>query len=248
MESGVVATGAGGTGGPTALVSGSSQGIGYETARLLSERGIRAIISARDPQRGKTAAERLGLPFVHLDVTDPDSVQAAALWIEQEYGVLDILVNNAGVIGVPGLQPSATSVDIARRTFETNVFAVISVTNAMLPLLRRSAAARIVNVSSELGSMARMLNRDAPTWDLHDTAYNASKAALNMLTVSYAKELWDTPIKVNAMDPGWCATAINNFEGYRTAEQGASEAVRLATLGADGPTAAFFQEQGPLPW
>jgi NAD(P)-dependent dehydrogenase (short-subunit alcohol dehydrogenase family) len=248
MESGVLAAGAGDTGGPIALISGSSQGIGYETARLLSERGVRAIISARDPQRGKAAAERLGLPFVHLDVNDPDSVKAAAFAIEQEYGVLDILVNNAGVIGAPELQPSATPVDIFRRTFETNVFAVISVTNAMLPLLRKSAAGRIVNVSSELGSMTRTLVRDAPTWELHDTAYNASKAALNMLTVSYAKELWDTPIKVNAMDPGWCATAINNFQGYRTAEQGASEAVRLATLGPDGPTAGFFQEQGPLPW
>ncbi|MFI5693864.1 SDR family oxidoreductase [Kribbella sp. NPDC051586] len=248
MTQEVLSDGSRGTRCPTALVSGSSQGIGFETARILAERGIRVIVSARDADRGTAAAARLGQPFVRLDVTDPDSVRAAAQWIEQKYGVLDILVNNAGVLGAPDLLPSATPVDVARQTFETNVLGVISVTNAMLPLLRRSVAGRIVNVSSELGSMERMLDRDAPTWALHDTAYNASKAALNMLTVSYAKELWDTPVKVNAMDPGWCATAINNFQGYRTAEQGASEAVRLATLGPDGPTASFSQEQGPLPW
>ncbi|MFJ8982383.1 SDR family oxidoreductase [Streptomyces sp. NPDC102282] len=233
----------------TALITGANKGIGYEIARQLSERGITAIIGSRDEERGRAAAEKLGQPFVQIDVTDPDSVQAAAKWIEREYGQLDILVNNAGVTVSPeeGL-PSKSSLDSLRHVYETNVFGVVTVTNAMLPLLRRAPAARIVNQSSELGSKTHVLIEDSPIWPLNNMPYNSSKSALNMITVAYAKELWGTPIKVNATDPGWCATDITAGAGYRTAEQGAGIAVRLATLDSDGPTGAFFKDEGPLPW
>ncbi|MGW0811216.1 SDR family oxidoreductase [Nonomuraea sp. NPDC002799] len=232
----------------TALVTGANKGIGFETARQLSQLGITTVVAARDEERGKAAAARIGQPHVRLDVTDAGSVREAAAWVEREFGGLDILVNNAGIIGTPESQPSATSLDVVRHVYETNVFGVITVTNALLPLLRRSPAGRIVNLSSELGSMERVLDRHHPIWGLHDLAYNSSKSALNMITVSFAKELWDTPIKVNSVDPGFCATDINGHTGYRTAEHGARQAVLLATLDADGPTAAFYLDERPLPW
>ncbi|MEU7900466.1 SDR family oxidoreductase [Nonomuraea sp. NPDC049152] len=233
----------------TALITGANKGIGFEIARLLGARGITAIVGARDEERGKAAAARIGQPYIRLDVTDAADVRAAARWIEQEYGKLDILINNAGIVDRPeDGRPSTAPLELVRRVFETNVFGVITVTNAMLPLLRRSPAGRIVNQSSELGSIARGLVQDSPLWPINDVAYSSSKAALNMITVSYAKELWDTPIKVNAVDPGWCATDINAGAGYRTAEEGAAIAVRLATIDADGPTGGFFQDEGPLPW
>jgi NAD(P)-dependent dehydrogenase (short-subunit alcohol dehydrogenase family) len=232
-----------------ALITGGNRGLGFETARLLAEQGITVIIAARDPERGREAAERLGQSWVQLDVTDQDSVDAAAKWVEQEYGLLDILVNNAGIT-IPHEQgvPSRSCLDDVRRIFETNVYGVIAVTNAMLPLLKKSASARIVNVSSELGSMGRMLVEGSPVWELNNLPYNASKAALNMVTVAYAKELWDTSIKVNAEDPGYCATEINDYAGFRTAVEGAEMAVQFAVLPDDGPTAAFYKYDGPLPW
>jgi NAD(P)-dependent dehydrogenase (short-subunit alcohol dehydrogenase family) len=232
----------------TALITGANKGIGYEIARQLGERGITAIVGARDEERGRAAAERLGQPYVRLDVTDEASVQAAAKWIEREYGALDILVNNAGVASQDDQRPSATPVATLRATYEVNVFGVVTVTNAMLPLLRRAPAARIVNMSSELGSLTMAMDPDGPFWPHNFPAYNSSKAALNMLTTGYAKELWDTPIKVNAANPGYCATDLNAHSGFRTAEQGAAIAVRLATLDADGPSGAFVQDDGPLPW
>lgn len=232
-----------------ALVTGANKGIGFQIARLLGERGITVIIGARDEDRGQTAAKRLGQSFVQLEVTDSDSARSAAAWIDREYGTLDILVNNAGITVPPeDARPSSTSLETIRRVYETNVFGVITVTNAMLPLLRRAPAGRIVNQSSELGSKERMLDQQSPLWQLNNMPYNSSKAALNMVTVAYAKELWDTPIKVNATDPGWCATDANGGQGFFTAEQGAAISVRLATLGDDGPTGGFFRDDGPLPW
>jgi NAD(P)-dependent dehydrogenase (short-subunit alcohol dehydrogenase family) len=233
----------------TALITGANKGIGFEVARLLGERGITAIVGARDQERGKAAAARFGQPFVRLDVTDPASAQAAAKWIEREYGTLDILVNNAG-IAVPDEdgRPGRTSLEDLRRVYETNVFGAVTVTNAMLPLLRRSPAGRIVNQSSERGSMALALDASGPLWRLDNLPYDSSKAALNMVTVAYAKELWDTPIKVNAAAPGWCVTDGSGHQGFKTAAEGAEVAVRLATLGEDAPTGAFFRDDGPVPW
>jgi NAD(P)-dependent dehydrogenase (short-subunit alcohol dehydrogenase family) len=233
----------------TALVTGANKGIGFEIVRLLGERGIAAIIGARDEARGKAAAGELGLPFVQIDVTDPASAKAASQWVDQEYGKLDILVNNAG-INAPQQDwlPSGSSLQTIRKVYETNVFGPVTVTNAMLPLLRRSPAGRIVNQSSTLGSKERMLDQQGPLWPINNMPGCSSKAALNMVTVSYAKQLWDTPIKVNACDPGWCATDANGHTGFRTPAQGAAIAVQLATLGDDGPTGGFFGDDGPLPW
>ncbi|MFF5207982.1 SDR family oxidoreductase [Streptosporangium sp. NPDC000396] len=230
-----------------ALVTGANKGIGFEIARLLRDSGITAVIGARDEERGRAAAERLGQPYVRLDVTDAASIRAAATWIEQEYGKLDILVNNAGITFDDGLPSQSTTAE-ARQVYETNVFGVIEVTNAMLPLLRRSPAGRIVNVSSERGSIGRALDQDHPLWPMLNLVYCSSKAALNMITVSYAKELWDTPIKVNAVDPGWVKTDINHGTGIKTPEEGAAPIVAMALLDADGPTATLVQHEGPLPW
>ncbi|AQZ60598.1 Short-chain dehydrogenase/reductase SDR [[Actinomadura] parvosata subsp. kistnae] len=232
-----------------ALITGANKGIGYEIARLLAGQGVTTIVGARDEERGRAAAERLGQPYVRLDVTDEESVAAAAKWIDGEYGRLDILVNNAGITGdTAAYLPSAATAAHLREVYETNVFGVVTVTNAMLPLLRRSPAGRIVNMSSELGSLAMAADPDSPYADVNILAYNSSKSALNMVTVSYAKELKDTPIKVNAANPGYCATDLNQHQGFRTAEQGAAIAVRLATLDESGPSGAFLEDAGPVRW
>ena len=245
-----------------ALVTGANKGIGLEIVRGLARDGITVLLGAREESRGEAAAKQLrdeGLDthFVRLDVTDSAVVAAAAHTIESAYGRLDILVNNAGISrpdGVPQSmdpatwRPSGASVDAMRAVFDVNVFGIVAVTNAMLPLLRRADAARIVNVSSGLGSFSLALDRSSPYWGLISVAYPVSKTAENMVTVQYAKELWDTPIKVNAVCPGYTATDLNNHSGYRTPAEGARIAVRMAQIDADGPTAGFFNEDGPLSW
>jgi NAD(P)-dependent dehydrogenase (short-subunit alcohol dehydrogenase family) len=230
-----------------ALVTGANKGIGFETARLLAEQGHTVLVGARDEQRGRAAAEKINARFLQLDVTDAASISAAAKEIDDTWGVLDILVNNAG-IGAWDESPSRSSVDTLRRTFETNLFGVIAVTNSLLPLLRRSSAARIVNVSSDLGSIALTSDPGNPLYLLNGVAYPASKSALNMATMQYAKEFKDSSIKINAVSPGYCATDLNNNSGFRTAEQGAQIAVEMANLGPDGPTGTFVDDTGILPW
>jgi NAD(P)-dependent dehydrogenase (short-subunit alcohol dehydrogenase family) len=239
--------------GTIAFVSGANKGIGYEIARGLgAQPGTTVLIGARDEQRGRAAADTLAAEgvtarWVRLDVTDSGSAEAAAKWIDEEYGRLDILVNNAG-IAISRDAPSATSPEVMRRTYETNVFGVVSLTNAMLPLLRRAPAARVVNISSGLGSVALASDPQGPWWETNLLSYNSSKAALNMITVSYAKELRETAIKVNAADPGYCGTDLNQHQGVRTPAQGAAIALRLATLPGDGPTGGLFNDDGPVPW
>jgi NAD(P)-dependent dehydrogenase (short-subunit alcohol dehydrogenase family) len=232
-----------------ALVTGATKGIGYEIARRLrADGGTIVLIGARDPEKGRSAAAGIdGVP-VQLDVTDEASVAAAAKRIAREYGRLDILVNNAGILLERGEQPSEVPLDLMRRTYETNLFGVVAVTNAMLPLLRQAPAGRIVNVSSGLGSLSLCTTPGHPFYERAILAYNSSKSALNAVTVGYATELRDSAIKVNAADPGYCATDLNGHSGYRTAEQGATAAVRLATLDSDGPTGQFFDEDGVVPW
>jgi NAD(P)-dependent dehydrogenase (short-subunit alcohol dehydrogenase family) len=234
-----------------ALVTGANKGIGYEIARQLATGGATVLLGARDPRLGEAAAQSLGDLDVHpvtLDVTDPDSVAAAAGLVESRYGRLDVLVNNAGIARDAGSPPSAVPLDTVRQTYETNVFGVIAVTNALLPLLRRSAGGRIVNVSSALGSLTISTGPEPPWGRRISLAYPSSKTALNMVTVQYALELRDTPILVNAADPGYCATDLNGRQGFRTAAQGAAVAVRLATLPAGGPTGELHGEDGPVPW
>ncbi|MBE1484850.1 SDR family oxidoreductase [Plantactinospora soyae] len=232
-----------------ALVTGANKGIGFEVARLLGRAGVTVLLGARDPGRGAEAAERLradGLPAtpVRLDVTDPASVTEAAKRIEDGYGRLDILVNNAGIMTGWG-RPSELSVDDLRQAYETNVFGVVAVTNAMLPLLRRGSAARIVNVSSSMGSLTRMA---APESGIPMMTYSSSKAALNGLTVAYAAELREADIKVNSADPGYCATDLNQHTGPRDPADGAAVVVRLALLDPDGPSGTFEGDTGPVPW
>ncbi|WP_027342853.1 SDR family oxidoreductase [Hamadaea tsunoensis] len=245
-----------------ALITGANKGIGFEIARALGRDGNTVLLGARSPERGTAAAdalrnENLDAHYLHLDVTDDVSVTAAAKRIEQEWGRLDILVNNAGIARPDGGQrshdpadwlPSRQGVDSMRSVFEVNVFGVVTVTNAMLPLLRTAAAGRIVNVSSEVGSMSVMLDQTGPLWPMVNLQYPASKAALNMVTVAYAKELWNTEIKVNAVSPGYTATDLNERTGYKTPEAGAAIAVRLALVGEDGPTGGFFDDAGTIAW
>ncbi|GAA4634714.1 SDR family oxidoreductase [Actinoallomurus vinaceus] len=245
-------------GGRIALVTGANKGIGREVADRLAALGMTVLVGARDPRRGAEAAEALraaggDVHAVRLDVTDPDAVRAAADEITQRFGRLDVLVNNAGIPGALDRQaPSTADVAVVREVFETNVFGVIAVTTALLPLLRRSAAGRIVNVSSSLGSCGLMSTPGTHQAGLPPSvAYAPSKSAMNALTVQYAKELRDTAILVNAADPGPCATDFTAPLGYdvqRTAADGATVVVRLATLGADGPTGGYFNEAGALPW
>ena len=236
-----------------ALITGANKGIGLETARQLArDHGFTVLIGARDEKRGQDAAAKLKASgaeahVVRLDVADGASIAQAARHIEEEFGGLDVLVNNAG-IALDREAPSQLDLDTMRRTFETNVFGAVAVTQAMLPMLRKSSAGRIVNLSSTLGSLAQ--NSD-PNWEHADVnllGYNSSKAALNMVTVTLAKELRGTPIKINAADPGYTATDLNGHQGTRTVEQGAKAAVRLATLPDDGPTGGFFDENGPVAW
>ncbi len=235
-----------------ALITGANKGIGKEIARQLGAQGLTVLIGARDEGRGAEAAaeltkEGINAHAVPLDVTDQASINAAAHRIESDYGRLDVLVNNAG-IALDGGPASALDVDTLRRTYETNVFGVFAATQAMLPLLKKSEAGRIVNMSSGLGSLTQ--NSD-PDWEfaiVKPLAYNSSKAALNMITVILATQLKDTPIKVNAADPGFTATDLNGHRGTRTVAQGATAAVRLATLPADGPTGGYFDEDGAVPW
>jgi NAD(P)-dependent dehydrogenase (short-subunit alcohol dehydrogenase family) len=246
-----------------ALITGANKGIGFATAGLLGARGMTVLVGARDEDRGRQAERALreggaDAHFVPLDVTDEKSASQAAAWIEAEYGRLDILINNAGIARGDGSgRPSETLPNTLREVFETNVFGAVMVTNAMLPLLRRAPAARIVNVSSEVGSIGSMTDPASPLFQIASVPYPASKAALNMVTAMYAKELADTPVKVNAANPGYCATDLNGHSGFRTAGQGAEVVVYLATLPADGPTGALWghlsttdgaERDGVLPW
>ncbi|MFD4626682.1 SDR family oxidoreductase [Streptomyces sp. NPDC058475] len=249
------------------LVTGANKGIGREIAAQLAALGHTVVIGARSAELGEKAAAELratgaDATSVVLDVTDPASVAAAAEAVEVRYGRLDALVNNAGVAAPPGSdlagqRPRSADPDVIRRIFDTNFFGVITVTNALLPLLQRSKAPRIVNVSSSAGSLAAGTDPEVAAVvyagltiaDLPIAAgYVPSKTALNALTVQYAKDLRPDGILVNAVCPGYCATDLNNHSGHRTPAQGAVAAVRMATIPADGPTGTFTDDQGSVPW
>ncbi|WP_431972821.1 SDR family oxidoreductase [Micromonospora haikouensis] len=237
-----------------ALVTGANKGIGYEIAAGLGALGFSVGVGARDGQRRETAVAKLraagvdafGVP---LDVTDDASVTAAAALVEERAGRLDALVNNAGVTGDRVQLPTTVDLAVVRAVVETNVLGVIRVTNAMLPLLRRSASPRIVNMSSGVGSLARQSAAEGElTTGPVAVAYSPSKTFLNAVTVQYVRELRGTNILINAACPGYVATDLNNFQGVRTPEQGAAIAIRLATLPDDGPTGGFFEDAGVVPW
>jgi len=238
-----------------ALITGANKGIGFEIARQLGAQSIIVLVGARDRGRGDEAARRLQLDgieasAIHIDVTDQVTINAAASFIDQAYGKLDILVNNAGISLKEGrVPPSELDVEVFRLMYETNVFGVFSVTKAMLPLLRRSDAGRIVNMSSPMGSLT--LNSDLNSFYVRMPpllAYNSSKTAVNAITVFLANELRNTNIKVNSVSPGYVATDLNDHSGMLTPQQGAKTPVTFATLPADGPTGGFFEENGTVPW
>jgi NAD(P)-dependent dehydrogenase (short-subunit alcohol dehydrogenase family) len=238
-----------------ALISGANKGIGFETARQLGKQGITVLLGARDVAKGEAAAEQLkkeGIDarVVKFDVISAADVKAAAQKIEKEFGKLDILINNAGVMFEPigGNNTSTVPEDVVRKTFDTNFFSAISVTNAFLPLLKKSEAGRIVNVSSILGSLTLHATEGSPIYEAKALAYDASKAALNAFTIHLAHELKGTKIKVNSAHPGWVKTDMGTDAAPMDTVDGAKTEVELATLGADGPTGGFFHMGEALSW
>ncbi|SBN61629.1 NAD(P)-dependent dehydrogenase, short-chain alcohol dehydrogenase family [Curtobacterium sp. 9128] len=223
------------------LITGANKGIGFATARQLTDLGQTVYIGARDAERGARAAESIGARSVQLDVTDDDSVRAALATIDAAEGRLDVLVHNAGVLDTTIDGPTAL------RTFDTNAVGIVRVTEAALPLLQRSDDPNVVTVSSSLGSFWAVTNPERVESTLPLPLYSASKAAATMLTVQYAKA--HPAIRFNAVEPGPTATDMTAGFGIgRPVEESARVVVRLATLGADGPTGTLQDEGGPLAW
>jgi len=236
-----------------ALVTGANKGIGLEIARQLAQAGVFVIIGARDPARAKAAVENLssqGLDAqsVAIDLNDHASIARAAEKIQAEHGRLDILVNNAGIVDAEDGPPTASSPEAARRIMDTNFVGTLAVTQAMLPLLRQSPAGRIVNLSSSLGSLTLNGDPSSPYYSARLIGYNASKAALNMLTVQLSEELRDTSIAVNSVSPGFVKTDLTGHNGFMTPEEGAKLPVEYALLGKDAVSGRFVEANGETPW
>jgi NAD(P)-dependent dehydrogenase (short-subunit alcohol dehydrogenase family) len=225
----------------TTLITGANRGLGYEAARRLRAAGHEVWIGARDAARGRAAADALGARFVQLDVTDEASVATAA----ERLDALDVLVNNAGIAGARVAPPATTPADVAR-VLETNVLGIVRVTHAFLPLLERSDNPVIVNVSSGMGSFGVTTDPERVESTIVAVAYPASKAAVTMLTTQYAKAL--PHMRVNAVDPGYTATDFNDHSGPQTVEEGTDAIVRMAQIDASGPTGAFVDRHGVVPW
>jgi NAD(P)-dependent dehydrogenase (short-subunit alcohol dehydrogenase family) len=236
-----------------ALITGANKGIGFGIARELGKAGMSVLLGARNAGLGEEAAtklrsENLDVRFIQVDLVRPETIQAAAASIAAQFQRLDVLINNAAIADQADGPPSTADLNSVQRIMETNFLGTLAITQAMLPLLRKADAARIVNLSSGLGSLKK--NGD-PNWGFASyklIGYCASKAALNMLTVQLAYELRDTTIKVNSVSPGFVATDMNQHRGTKTVEEGAAGPVRLALLPPDGPTGSFFDENGPHPW
>jgi NAD(P)-dependent dehydrogenase (short-subunit alcohol dehydrogenase family) len=242
-----------------AFITGGNRGIGFQTALELGRAGIKVVIGSRDLKQGELALEKLlaagaDADAILFDVTQPASHQAAFDYFNSRYGYLDILVNNAGIAGgvFPGTGPEHSAADVPlallRKVFETNFFSQIAITKALLPLIRKSSAGRIVNLSSILGSLTLHATPDSPIYDAKSFAYDASKTALNAFTIHLAWELRDTNIKVNSAHPGWVKTDMGGSQAPMELEQGAKTSAALATLPDDGPTGGFFHLGQPLPW
>ena len=233
----------------TTLITGANKGLGFETARRLIASGHTVYIGSRDAERGRQAADRLGARMVQLDVTDDDSVAAATKTIEADGG-LDVLVNNAGIEGRTSdgrvLGAAETTAEVMQNIFDTNVFGLVRVTHAFLPLLQRSPAPVVVNLSSGLASLTRVTTPNTPTHGYPGLAYPASKTAINMLTVQYAKAF--PRIRFNAVEPGYTATDLNHHTGIQTVEEGAEIIVRMAQLDPNGPTGSYVASEGTIPW
>lgn len=237
-----------------ALITGANKGLGLETARQLGKKSVTVLVAARDEAKGLAAVEGLrkegiAAKFVKLEVTNAASIAAAVTQVEREFGRLDILVNNAGVIDYAKDGPgSAVPIDTLRSTFETNFFGAIAVTQAFLPLLKKSPAGRIVNLSSVLGSVAEHADPNSLIYKVKVLAYDSSKAALNMFTNHLALELKDTAIKVNAAHPGWVKTDMGGPDAHLEITDGAKTGVELALLPDTGPTGGFYHLGVHMRW
>lgn len=247
-----------------ALVTGANQGVGLQVAKELVAHGLTVLVGARNWERGKAAAASMGegAVAIQIDVTDRASIAEAAKRIETEFGRLDVLVQNAGIFSTrmsslglslseyaPLSPASKASLDEVRQVWETNVFGVLAVYQAMLPLLRQAPNANIVNVSSAMGSLALNVERSSPYHAMFGPVYSASKAALNAMTLAMMVELEDSPIKVRLASPGFTRTALTGYQGYESVEEGAREVVRVALLGPNDPSGTFTQwENTTIPW
>ncbi|MAU19578.1 MAG: short-chain dehydrogenase [Martelella sp.] len=232
-----------------ALVTGANKGIGFEIARQLASAGVRVVLGARNLGFGEAAAQKIlegTATATHLDLDDHASIARTAAEIEAGYGRLDILVNNAGIFDFADAPPSSASLEAVRRTMEVNFFGTLAVTQAMLPLLRKAPAGRIVNLSSSLGSLTLNGSPDSTYYGAQFIGYNASKAALNMMTVQLREELRDTNIVVNSISPGFVGTDLNGGTGPLTPEEGARLPVRFALEGEEN--GGFFEAEGRTPW
>jgi len=229
----------------TTLITGATKGLGRETARRLLAAGHTVYLGARDAQRGKEVAADLGAELLLIDVTSDESVQAAAAVVREQAGHLDVLVNNAGIAGGWTPPGEITAADMLA-VYDTNVFGVVRVMHAFLPLLEASVSPVVVNVSSGLGSLTVTNDPSRFESTLLGLAYPSSKAALNMITSQYAKAY--PAIKINVVDPGYTATDLNGHRGTQTVEEGTEIIVRMATIGGDGPTGGYFDAAGTVPW
>jgi NAD(P)-dependent dehydrogenase (short-subunit alcohol dehydrogenase family) len=227
------------------LITGANKGLGFEAARRLVREGHSVYVGSRDAKRGRVAAEAVGGRFIELDVTSDESVDAAAADILRRDGRLDVLINNAGIPG-GGPRPADVTADDFERVFATNVFGVVRVTHAMLPLLLKSDEPVIVNVASGLGSIAVVTDKSRMESNFPTLAYSSSKSAVTMLTVQYAKAFPE--IRINVVDPGYTATDLNGNRGHQSVEEGTDAIVKLATIGSDGPTGTFQDRNGTVPW
>ena len=234
-----------------ALITGANKGLGFEISRQLAQQDIRVVMGVRDGIKGQVAANKLlqadlDVEFHCLDVTDIASIEAIRSYLDKTYGKLDILINNAGVYLDSKQPPSQVSLDIIRQTFETNFIGVVAITQTLLPLIHKSEAGRIVNISSGRGSLTQ--HSDSSCHYAKTLAYNSSKTALNAFTVMLAAELKDTAIKVNSADPDWCRTDMGTEAATHSVEEGADTPVWLATLPVDGFNGGFFNSRSPVPW
>jgi NAD(P)-dependent dehydrogenase (short-subunit alcohol dehydrogenase family) len=238
----------------TVLITGANKGIGFETAKQLAQHDYFVYIGSRDQEKGLSAMQALsdaGLPNIDvlpLDVTDIDSIKKSKQILEAKTKTLDVLINNAGIRGEIPQIPSEVSIEIIREVFETNFFGVIQVTQAFMPLLKKAKAPIIVNVTSDLGSLAIRSDPTLTAYTLERSGYAPSKTALNAYTVALAVELRDSKFKVNCVNPGHTATDFNNYAGTKSADQGAAVIVKYAMLDENGPTGKFFGEKGEMPW
>ncbi|NGZ77270.1 SDR family NAD(P)-dependent oxidoreductase [Saccharibacillus alkalitolerans] len=236
----------------TVFITGANKGIGYETARQLGKQGYFVLLGARGEDSGREAVERLreeGVEAEHIriDVASPSAIAAAAEQIASLTPSLDVLINNAG-IGAGGNVPSEQNIEDVRRVYEVNVFGPIQIIQALLPLLKKAPLGRIVNVSSGLGSLTFNSDPNHEHYGANPLDYNSSKTALNAVTVLFAKEFAGTPLKINAVDPGYTATDLNGHSGTRTVSHSAGTVAKLALIGEDGPSGRFFDENGEIPW